>query len=318
MHRSYYALLSIVAVVGWILLSPLLVLAQEAPAATGELAASENPLELIKDYKGEKIEFSLDIAAFKLYDAPGAKIEVYYDIPNTGLVFKEIASGELATTLVIAVRILDKDGKVVKEAANRGSTRVKNEKEAKDPALSSKFVSSFNLEPGTYVFKVGVKDNLSGKIGVREKEFEVKSVAKDALGISSVEFAKEAEKAKEGEDSGFLKESLNMLVTPHPSRTYRLGDTLSVYFNIYNLKVDNAQKPRFKITYKFKREDDPRVIRRIVDGERVEGTNQSHLYSFDLTEENKFKVGNYTLFISITDELAEKAVEVKEPFKVVK
>ncbi|MBN2208049.1 MAG: hypothetical protein JW759_01965 [Candidatus Coatesbacteria bacterium] len=318
MHRSYCVSLSIVVVVGWLFVAPLVAPAQEAPAATGELAASENPLELIKDYKGEKIEFNLDIAAFKLYDAPGAKIEVYYDIPNTGLVFKEVASGELATTLMIAVKILDKDGKVVKEAANRGSTRVKNEKEAKDPALSSKFASSFNLDPGTYVFKVGVKDNLSGKIGVQEKEFEVKSPAKDELGISSVEFAKEVQKAKEGEDSGFLKESLNMLVTPHPSRTYHLGDTLSVYFNIYNLKVDNAQKPRFKITYKFKREGDRRIVRRIVEGERVEGANQSHLYSFELTESNKFNVGNYTLFISVTDELAEKAVETKEPFKIVK
>ncbi len=318
MQRSYHSLLSIVAIVGGLLVAPSVMLAQDAPAAGSALAASENPLELIKDYKGEKIAFSLDIAAFKLYDAPGAKIEVYYDIPNAGLEFKEVASGELATTLIIAVRILDKDGKVVKEAANRGSTRVKDAKEATDPALSSKFVSSFNLNPGRYVFKIGVKDNLSGKIGVQEKEFEVKSIAKDELGISSVEFAKEVEKAKPAEESGFLKDTLKMLVTPHPSRTYRLGDTLSVYFNIYNLKVDNAKKPRFKITYKFKREGDRRIIRRIVDGQRVEGVNQSHLYSFDVTEENKFNVGDYTLFIKVTDELGEKAVETKEPFKVVK
>jgi len=317
MQRSYYSLLSIVAVISWLLIAPSVMLAQNV-AAGSELAASENPLDLIKDYKGEKIAFSLDIAAFKLYDAPGAKIEVYYDIPNTGLEFKEVASGELATTLIIAVRILDKDGKVVKEAANRGSTRVKNEKEAKDAALSSKFVSAFNLDPGHYVFKIGVKDNLSGKIGVQEREFEVKSLAKDELGISSVEFAQEVEKAKPGEESGFLKETLKMLVTPHPSRTYRLGDTLSVYFNIYNLKVDNAKRPRFKITYKFKREGDRRIMRRIVDGERVEGVNQSHLYSFDVTEENKFKVGNYTLFIKVTDELSNKAIETKEPFKIVK
>jgi len=317
MQRSYHSLLPIVVIVGWLLMSPAAMLAQDVPASS-ELAASENPLDLIKDYKGERINFNLDIAAFKLYDAPGAEIEVYYDIPNTALVFKEIASGELATTLIIAVRILDKEGAVVKQAANRGSTRVKNQKEAKDPMLSSKFVSAFNLDPGTYVFKVGVKDNLSCKIGVQEKEFEVKSLAKDELGTSSIEFATDVEKPKLGEDSGFLKETLNVLVTPHPSRTYRLGDTLSVYFNIYNLMVDNSKRPRFKITYKFKREGDKRIMRKIVDGERVAGSNQSHLYSFDITEKNRFKVGNYTLFIKVTDKLGNRAVEMKEAFKVAK
>ena len=322
MQRSYHSLLSIVAVIGWMLIAPAPALAQEPPTGSG-LAASDNPLELVKSYKGKKIDFGLDIAAFKLYDAPGAKIEVYYEIANSALEFKQIVSGELATSLIIAVRILDKDGKTVKEAANRGSTRVKNQQEAADPKLAGKFVSSFNLDPGRYVFEVGVKDNLSGKIGFQKREFEVKSIAKGELALSSIEFAEDVEKAKEDEQSGFLKPTLKMIVTPQPSRQYRLGDTLSVYFNVYNLKVDNAGKPRFKVTYKFKHEGDRRIMRQIVEGERVEGANQSHLYSFSLTpkykssEKPKFKLGNYTLFIKVSDELAGKAVETKEPFKIV-
>ena len=226
MRRSYHSLLSIVVTVGWLLIVPSVLFAQGAPTS-GALAGSENPLDLIKDYKGEKIDFSLDIAAFKLYDAPGAKIEVYYDIPNAGLEFKEVASGELATTLIIAVRILDKDGKVVKEAANRGSTRVKDENEATDSALSSKFVSSFNLDPGTYAFKIGVKDNLSGKIGVQQRDFEVKSLAKDELGISSVEFANDVEKAKPGEESGFLKDTLRKIQSREPREIGVVADALA-------------------------------------------------------------------------------------------
>ncbi|HUT04765.1 MAG TPA: hypothetical protein VM163_12840 [bacterium] len=323
MRQFYHVLLPAIAIILGTLIAPAAVLAQE-PSTGTELAASDNPLELIKSYKGEKIDFGLDIVAFKLYDAPGAKIEVYYEIANPALEFKQIVSGELATSLIIAVRILDKDGKTVKEAANRGSTRVKNQQEAADPKLAGKFVSSFNLDPGHYVFEVGVKDNLSGKIGVQKREFEVKSIAKGELALSSIEFAKDVEKAKEEEQSGFLKPTLNMVVTPQPSRQYRLGDTLSVYFNVYNLKVDNAGKPRFKITYKFKHEGDKRIMRQIVEGERVEGANQSHLYSFSLTptykgsDKSKFKVGNYTLFIKVSDELAGKGVETKEPFKIVK
>lgn len=283
---------------------------------SGQLAASENPLELIKTYEGKPIDFSLDICAFKLYEAPGAKIEVYYDIPNTELKFQSVVSGELATSLIIAVRILDKEGKVVNEAANRGSTRIKTEKEATDPALSSKFVCSFNLEPGDYVFKVGVKDNLAGRVGVKERQFSVKSIDKDQLALSSVEFARDVQPAQEGETSGFLKEGLNMLVTPHPSRQYQLGDSLSVYFNIYNLKVDNSNRPRFNITYKFKREGDRKVMRcPKVQGERKEGGNQSHLYSFKLSPKF-YKPGDYTLFITVTDELSTKGVETKEPFKI--
>ncbi|MBN1591851.1 MAG: hypothetical protein JW941_01220 [Candidatus Coatesbacteria bacterium] len=316
MQRSFRILISLVITVGCVLIAPMALLAENVE--TPPPVAVDNPLDLAKDYKGEKIAFTLDIAAFKLYDAPGAKIEVYYDIPNSALEFKEIAPGELATSLIIAVRILDKEGKVVKEAANRGSTRVTDLKETKDPLLSSKFVSAVNLDPGSYTFKVGVKDNLTGKIGIQEREFEVKSPIEGQLGVSSIEFGKEVQKAKEGDDSGFLKDTLNMIVTPHPSRTYHLGDTLSVYFNIYNLMVDNASKPRFKITYKFKRTGERRVIKSEVPGERVPGKNQSHLYSFEVTKQNHFDVGDYTLFVKITDELSNKAVEVKEPFKVLK
>jgi len=323
MRHFYRVLFPAIAVICGILIAPAGVFA-EKPATGVELAASDNPLELIKNYKGEKINFALDIAAFKLYDAPGAKIEVYYEIPNSALQFKQIASGEMATSLIIVVRVLDKDGKTVKEAANRGSTRVKNQQEATNPDLAGKFVSSFNLDPGHYVFEVGVKDNVSGKIGVQKREFEVKSIPQGKLALSSVEFAKDVEKAKENEQSGFLKPTLNMVVTPQPSRTYHLGDTLSVYFNVYNLKVDNAGKPRFKVTYKFKREGDRRIMRQIVEGKRVKGENQSHLYSFSLrptykgTDKREFEIGNYTMFIKVSDELAGKAVETKEPFKIVK
>jgi len=287
MRHFYRVLFPAIAVICGILIAPAGVFA-EKPATGVELAASDNPLELIKNYKGEKINFALDIAAFKLYDAPGAKIEVYYEIPNSALQFKQIASGEMATSLIIVVRVLDKDGKTVKEAANRGSTRVKNQQEATNPDLAGKFVSSFNLDPGHYVFEVGVKDNLSGKIGVQKREFEVKSIPQGKLALSSVEFA------------------------------------LSVYFNVYNLKVDNAGKPRFKVTYKFKREGDRRIMRQIVEGKRVKGENQSHLYSFSLrptykgTDKREFEIGNYTMFIKVSDELAGKAVETKEPFKIVK
>ncbi len=324
MRQFYHVLLPAIAIVLGMLVAPAAVLAQSAPTGTEQLAASDNPLLLIKTYKGEKIDFGLDIVAFKLYDAPGAKIEVYCEIPNSALEFKQIVSGGLATSLVIAVRILDKDGKTVNEAVKRGSRRVKNQQEAADPKLSGKFVSSFNLDPGCYVFEAGVKDNLSGKIGFQKREFAVKSIAKGELALSSIELAKDVEKAQENEQSGFLKPTLNMVVTPQPSHQYRLGDTLSVYFNVYNLKVDNAGKPRFKVTYKFKHEGDRRVMRQVVEGERVKGANQSHLYSFSLTptykgsDKAKFKVGNYTLFIKVSDDLAGKAVETKEPFKIVK
>lgn len=289
---------------------------QKAPEPGAALASSENPLELIKTYTGKQIEFSLDIAAFKLYEAPGAEIEVYYDIPNSELKFEPVVSGELATSLIIVVRILDKDGKTVKETPNRGSTTVKSTKEATDPTLSSKFISAFNLDPGEYSFEIGIKDNLANTLGVKKRQFTVKSVTKDELAISSVQFADEVRPAAPNETSGFFKDAINMVVTPHPSRRYKLGKTLSVYFNIYNLLVDNAKKPRFKVTYKFKREGDRRVMRKIVEGQRVEGSHQSHLYSFDLMPVY-YKPGSYTLMITITDELSSKKLEIKEPFTIV-
>lgn len=284
--------------------------------ASLQVAPSDNPLELAKSYTGKMIKFDMDICAFKLYDSPSARIEVYYDIPNDQLQFAQLVSGEYATTLIIAVRILDKDGKIVKEAASRGSTRVKDKKETTDPSLSGKFVCAFNLKPGDYVFKVGVKDNLSNKIGVLQKEFKVKTIEKDQLAISSVEFGGDVVQAKPGEQSGFFKPSLNVVVPPNPSRKYHLGDTLSVYFNIYNLQVDNAGRPRFHVTYKFKRAGDRRIQRVIAKGQRIKGKNQSHLYSLPL-DPKRFQPGNYTLFITVTDEISKKAVETKEPFFII-
>jgi len=292
----------------------------QAPSAAQTPGDSENPFVLIKNFKGTPIDFNLEICAFKLYDAPGAEIDVYYEIPNRQLAFKPLVSDEFATSLVVAVRILDKDGKILKETASRGSTRVKTEKETKDPALSGNFISSFNLEPGDYVFKVGVCDNVSGAVGVKERKFSVKSLPEGELGISSVLFSSDVRKAESEDDPARVKG--DWVVTSNPTRTYRIGDTLSVYFNIYNLKLDNAGKPRFKVSYVFKREGQRRMWRDVVKGERKKGENQGHLYSNDLlakfkgTDKDKFKPGKYTLFIKVTDELGNKAVEAKEAFTI--
>jgi len=140
-----------------------------------------------------------------------------------------------------------------------------------------------------------------------------------ALAVSDVLFASHIGPAHD--ESPFNRGAL--VVVPHPIRRYRQGDELPVYFELYNMRMENGQTS-YEISY------------RIVSHTKKKsgfwderGRRPAVASSFDATGYSKdepqhlvirtdnLKPGTYDLLISITDLIAADTVRRAASFKVV-
>ncbi len=106
-------------------------------------------------------------------------------------------------------------------------------------------VLKLNLPQGTYRLEVKSQDRVRGRMGIYQQQVVVESYGEDGLQISDLELAWEiASKETAGK---FAKGDLNVI--PMPSRTYQKGQSVFVYFEIYNLKKDEFGQTHYYVSH---------------------------------------------------------------------
>lgn len=139
------------------------------------------------------------------------------------------------------------------------------------------------------------------------------------LALSDVLFASRIGAAEN--NSPFNRGALE--VVPHPARIYRQGEELPVYFELYNLRMENEQTS-YEISYRIA----PHTTRKggywnegggvpaIASSFNASGYNRDEPLYLVIRTEN-LKPGTYDFLISITDLVASDTVRRASAFKVV-
>ncbi len=114
-------------------------------------------------------------------------------------------------------------------------------------------VLKLDLPPGAYRLEVKSQDRLRGRVGIYQQQVEVDLYGEERLQISDLELAWQV--GVETVGSKFTKGDLK--VVPMPSRAYRKGQSVFVYYEIYNLDKDAFGQTNFNVSYAITSRDAP-------------------------------------------------------------
>jgi hypothetical protein len=180
--------------------------------------------------------------------------------------------------------------------------------------------------PGRYHLALQIDDRESGAVGIWKGQVDVRDFAEGALELSDVVLA--AQVTTGGDNTRFNRNGHTVL--PLPSRTFLRGQSLFLYYEVYDLSVDEVGGSEFRVDYTVRSTAlDRGAVRRLfraVGGligvsEEAEAITLSFerrgsAVSFDTQE---LAPGTYTLDVTLTDRHAsDRSVHQSRTFTIVR
>ena len=179
-------------------------------------------------------------------------------------------------------------------------------------------VLKLNLPPGAYRLEVKSQDRARGRMGIYQQQVVVEPYGEEELQISDLELAWQVGAVQA--DSRFRKGDLN--VVPMPSRTYKRGHSVFVYYEIYNLSKDEFGQTNYIVSYTITSRDTPGRVGNISrlfrwgTGRREElavtyeqqGDASQEVEYVELALDEQLP-GRYSLKVSINDKNSSESAE---------
>ena len=247
-----------------------------------------------------------------------SKLEVYFGIPTRGRHYDpdsdvtSLTASRQAALLPVAL-----------DTVYRASGDLKYQAAGHQVGPGTFVPDQLALEvpPGRYDLEVRVLDRTGGQVGAYRQRVEVEAYEADALELSDLELAWHV--AEGVRDAKFGKGNLS--VTPMASRTFRNGQGVFVYYEVYNLSRDEFGQTHYKVEYTIRRQEGRSfgdVISRWV--QTFKGKKQEEVVvGYELAGEEPFErvfveltlppgnPGKHTLKVQVTD-LNSGTTAVKE------
>jgi hypothetical protein len=219
-----------------------------APQRVFERTAAVTP-----DYYAPKVDalplkFYYDLADFRGTQEGRTALEVYYGIPQmAGRYFPEQDSTRIIVERQMALLNLETG------AAFRAQSELVFEGAGdltRQPGAFVPDVARLEVPPGRYRLEVTARDRLSGRAGTYRQDVGIVSYGKGPLRLSGLALAWQVGEGQEGDK--FTRHGLR--IVPLPTRTFRKGQNVFVYYEVYNLKPDAEGMTRHSVEYTLKTE----------------------------------------------------------------
>ncbi len=175
--------------------------------------------------------YYVDYAGFGLPTDTLSRLEIYYQVFNFGLQFKQ-AESEFSADFVFSVRVRDSEGEQVKSLEQERNVRVANYEATQSRFDYRTSQINFDLPTGKYTIETTLRDVGSGQIINRDFSITLGGFKQGQPVTSDIMFVQAAQ-ARTTESGVFDKG--NMTVVPSVTRLYGGEDStrLLYYFEIY-------------------------------------------------------------------------------------
>jgi len=233
-------------------------------------------------------------------------VQFDYQIPYTDLLFLDMPDGKYRATFYIGTE-LQKDKNSYMVGQVQKDILVDNVEESIDPFKYFTYSTGAIIQPGEYVLRVSLRDPTSARIGYFSEKITVNSFADD-FDISSIEYASKIEEIDQEKEDLFRKYDWSVL--PNPSNSYPQGDDLAVYYEIYNLKLNENSIAEYITEYTIYPVDDSKnvLIYEKLQNYGPEGNIHGIQAYITQLDEEKFPPGIYKIEIRVTDLVTKKVV----------
>jgi hypothetical protein len=110
----------------------------------------------------------------------------------------------------------------------------------------------FQAKPGNYFYEIQIKDEAGGKLGVFRDNYNVMNYNIDSLAISDILMSAKLLFNQKG--TRYKKGTVSY--NPHMFTQFREGESLGLYFEVYNLVYDVNDRTNFQTRWSLKQIDD--------------------------------------------------------------
>lgn len=216
-------------------------LSRHAPHSVYRRAARVTPDFYTPGLETPPLDFHYSLAGFKGEDGRSL-LEIYYGVPILPAhylpeedVTRQVLTHHAALISSSQDTVYRKTDEMTYEAAGNQAGE----------GLMAPDVLKLDLPPGAYRLEVKSQDRLRGRMGIYQQQVEVETYGEDRLQVSDLELAWRV--GNEAAGGKFAKGQLT--VVPMPSRTYRKGQSVFVYYEIYNLDRDAFGQTNYNVSY---------------------------------------------------------------------
>jgi hypothetical protein len=185
---------------------------------------------------------------------------------------------------------------------------------AQDQIFKGKYIQrySFELKPGDYY--AGYYLRRSGPEGIGGENFELKIEPMKTGTLDASDLVLAYEIGKAGERSMFAIADLSVL--PNPDREFATHDAVQLYYEVYNLQVDDDQRTAFEVSHILSKKGGKKLFGLFGGGDKnrisIEETHEGdssvsreHI-GFDVS---RLEAGDYELEVVIRDKVAGSEVK---------
>lgn len=190
------------------------------------------------------LEFYYDAVSFR-GENERSLLEVYFGIPPEQIRLENVDDRVVRMTVERTLVLADAEG----DSIYRKKDELVFEGEVAKNQDRGLFVelASLDVPPGHYTLGVKLADRVSGRWGMYRQEVEIPTF-EDSLAVSEIEMAYNiSDTSQTSQTSKFTKGEL--VVIPSPTRSFNIGQDANLYYEVYNLKLDEFGQAKYRVTY---------------------------------------------------------------------
>jgi len=259
----------------------------------------------------ERLPFDIRSDYLKLDDEQYVAL-ITLKIPNRELQYVGLEGSIHRTTVNVYGELVDLTGYVV-ESFEEVVTNEIPEKELKAELQKfSLYQKSLRLRPGRYKLELVIIDEVSDKVGTTVELVVLPRIDKNQMSSSSIVPALRIESLEDGDFGQFTIGSVR--VFPDPKAEVKMGQELPLFFQIYNLVVDQTTgKPMVDVQYLVRGKGEE-FTREKVEIRDLEGSTINVVKFLPL---EGLPEGEYLLEVNITDMMNNTTIVRQVPFTVI-
>jgi len=243
-------------------------------------------------------------------------VPITVQIPVRQLSFQE-KEGVDSATMDLFARVTSLSGRVVQTFEDTLRADFPAGQLQKSLSTSRIYQKAVPLSPGLYRLDVVIKDVNSGNVGVVNTRLPVPRFQDDELSASSLILADDIQRVS-SKDIGLGQFVLgDVKVRPRMDGTFTQRDSMGVYLQVYNLKVDDkTHKPDTSVEYRVMQgKGTAPVLKFDVPSDKLPQHGE------EMTLENLITLGSlapgkYHLEVAVTDNLAKQTITPTADFTV--
>lgn len=200
------------------------------------------------------LPLSVELNAFRsvesLYIVP-----LLFEIPPSSVTFAEKAGNRRLQLDVLGLVRNEGQERILSRLG--GSFNVELTSQQYDSIVSDKifYRQDVELQPGTYIIDLMVKDRVSGRSAARREKIELPEVGSEFSATTAVLSRNASAVIPSLTQAVDVFSVGNVQIRPSPSRQFRASDNLIIFFRLYNAaQAPDTKKPRVRVTVNLERD----------------------------------------------------------------